>query len=461
MRTIFVILLAGTCMIAAKAQDSLAVYLTIAAKSNPAVMQNFYEYQAALQKIPQAGSLPDPQMSVGVFLSPMELIAGNQVAEIQLMQMFPWFGTLRSAKDEMSRMANARYETFRDSKLQVFFDVQKAWYEIYKIRQNKKFTEKNLAIIHTLERLALVRYKTVSTGSSGNASPAPTSASPSPVTPSSGMQGMQNSVQQQSSPGMASAGMSSTGSEVGLADLYRIQIEEGELQNNLGLLTNQEAAVTARFNGYLNRPSTSAVFVPDSLVIDTMAFRPNGIKDSMLVNNPMLGMINEEKESLAAREKMVTRMGYPMVGLGLNYSVINKSQMSTSEMNGNDMIMPMVSITLPIYRGKYRAMRKEAEIMGEAREQQYVNTANTLSAEYYEALQLFDDAGRRMTLYEHQQSLAEKSLNILIRDFSASRSSLSDILNVRRQLLDYQFRHSEAEADYCTAIAWLKRLSGI
>jgi len=83
-------------------------------------MQRFNEYQAALQKIPQVNSLPDPQLEMGVFLSPMELMAGNQVADIKLMQMFPWFGTLKNAKDEMSLMAKAKYEAFVDAKLQVF-----------------------------------------------------------------------------------------------------------------------------------------------------------------------------------------------------------------------------------------------------------------------------------------------------------------------------------------------------
>src|SRR5664279_4657294 len=82
--------------------DSLLRYLEIAAKNNPGVLQKFSEYQAALQKIPQVGSLPDPELSVGVFLSPMELIDGKQVADIRLMQMVPWFGVLKYGKDEMS-----------------------------------------------------------------------------------------------------------------------------------------------------------------------------------------------------------------------------------------------------------------------------------------------------------------------------------------------------------------------
>ena len=45
----------------------------------------------------------------------------------------------------------------------------------------------------------------------------------------------------------------------GLADLYRVQIEIGELENNISLLKSQLTTITARFNTYLNRPSLSPV----------------------------------------------------------------------------------------------------------------------------------------------------------------------------------------------------------
>ena len=118
--SILMISIVGYC----QKTDSLNYYLEIAEKYNPTVMQRYNEYQAALQKIPQAGSLPDPQLEMGFYLSPMELMAGNQVADVKLMQMFPWFGVLKNAKDEMSLMAKAKYEAFVDAKLQVYFDAQ-------------------------------------------------------------------------------------------------------------------------------------------------------------------------------------------------------------------------------------------------------------------------------------------------------------------------------------------------
>ncbi len=451
-----------------KQPDSLLQYLVISAKNNPTVQQKFYEYQAALQKVPQVGALPDPELNVGVFIQPMELVDGRQNADIKLMQMFPWFGTLKSAKDEMSLMAKAKFESFRDAKLQVFYDVKRSWYELQKVQQDIRISEKNLDILHTIERLTLVKFKAAPAG--GSSSPASGTSNPAGSTQqsSSNSQGMQtmggNSGGQpgagstQSSSAMQSASMGSSTGGSGLADLYRIQIEIGELENNIELLKTQRNTIEARFNAFLNRRSDSPVQLPEQLIPDSLGLSLLAVTDSMLANNPMLGMLQYEQQSLDARQKMVTKMGYPMMGLGLNYTVISKSTMSTSSMNGKDMIMPMATVTLPIYRNKYNAMRTEAELLKSANKENYQATANSLQTNYYEAVQLFKDGQRRVKLYNSQSDLAGKTLDIMLKSFSTSAVPLTDILRVRQQLLDYEFKKIEAVADYNTAISWLQRL---
>jgi outer membrane protein TolC len=450
--------------------DSLESYLELAAKNNPTVLQRFYEYQAALQKIPQAGSLPDPELTIGVFLKPMELVSGNQTADIKLMQMFPWFGTLKAAKDEMSLMANAKYESFRSAKLQVFYDIQSTWYELYKINQDIRISDKNLQILKTIERLALVRFRT--SGSSGGGMSSSSAGSGNIVqsqgasSVSSGMQGMSGgqattppSAMSSSSVQAGSMGSYSSGS--GLSDIYRIQIEIGELENNIALLRNLLNSITAKFNSYLNRPVNSAVALTDTLRADTLIISLAAVSDSIQRNNPMLGMLHYEQQSIDARKKMVALMGYPMLGIGVDYSTINKGEMSTSTMNGNDMIMPMVSATLPIYRKKYKAMRTEADLLKTSNVQNYIAAANSLQTEYYQAVQLYQDANRRMNLYLNQYQLAKKSLDIMLKSFSASGSSLTDILRIQQQILDYELKQVQAVADYNRAIAWLKKLGSL
>ena len=447
--------------------DSLFNYLEIAAKNNPTVLQKFAEYKAALQKIPQVGNLPDPELNVGVFLSPMEQLGGNQVADIGLMQMFPWFGVLKNAKDEMSLMAKAKYELFRDAKLQVFYDVKRTWYELHKVKQNIRISEKNIEILHTIERLAIVRFKAAPSGSGASASGRTSSitATQSPSPGSSGMNAMggnsgnsAGSASNQASSPMTGSPMGSSSGGSGLSDVYRIQIEIGDLQNNIELLKNQRNTIAAQFNSFLNRSPGATVTLPDTLTADNFQLSTLAITDSILGNNPMLGMLQFEQKSLEARKQMVTKMSYPMVGLGLNYSLINKSPMSTSSMNGKDMIMPEVKVTLPIYRKKYKAMRDEADFLKSANSQNYKATANSLQTEFYQAMQLYQDAQRRTKLYADQYRLASKSLDIMFKSFASSGVSLTDILRVRQQTFDYEYKQTEAVADYNTSIAWIKRL---
>lgn len=386
-----------------------------AASNNPSVLQKFTEYQAALKKIPQAGSLPDPLLDMGVFITPMELIGGKQMADIKLMQMFPWFGVLKNAKDEMSLMAKAKFELFRDTRLQVYYDVQRTWYELFLLRKDISISENNIEILRTIEKLALIKYKAPNPGISGS----------------------------------------------GLSDLYRIQIETGDLINNIASLKSREQTIVARFNGYLNRPPGSGVYTGEILLADTLELDMSAVSDSIRINNPMLDMLNYEKEAYEARKRMVTGMGYPMVGLGLNYSVIGKSEMSASSMNGNDMIMPMISITLPVYRKKYNAMREEAHLLSQASLQNYQAASNSLNTEYYTAVQLYQDAKRRIKLYEDQYTLASKSLEIMLKSFAASIVTLTDVLRVRQQTLDYELKQVEAITDLNTAKALLIRLMAV
>ena len=440
--------------------DSLMAYLEIAAKNNPSVLQKFYEYQAALQKVPQVGSLPDPQLDLGVFLSPMELVTGAQVADIKLMQMFPWFGTLKSARDEMSLMAKAKFEEMRDAKLQVFYDVQSTWYELYRVRKDIEILKQSVSLLETIEQLSLVNYKTSGTVSTSTTLPSGSMTNPqTSSTPANGMQPMGGNVKNNEpvqNPVMPDNSMNSVPGG-GLIDIYRIQIEIAEVNNNMASLVGMEKTVAVRFNNYLNRTDTSRIFTPDSVEPASIILSANA-GDSAIAANPMLSMLQYEQQSLDARKKMVTRMGYPMIGVGLDYSLIQKDKMSSSSMNGRDMIMPMVSVTLPIYRKKYNAMKKEADYLKEASEQNYIATANSLQTQYSQALQAWGDASRNLNLYNQQLQLVNKSLDILLKSYSASGAGLTDVLQLQRQLLDYRLKQVQALADYNTAVALINRL---
>lgn len=127
-------------------------------------------------------------------------------------------------------------------------------------------------------------------------------------------------------------------------------------------------------------------------------------------------------------------------------------------MNGMDMVMPMVKISIPIFRRKYNAQQRESRHYRQASELKYEDTLNQLHAEYIALKQQLADASRKIDLYAKQQDLSRSTWQLMIREFSAGTTSLTDIIQLERQLLDYSLKKSEAVAEYNTLVAGLEKL---
>ncbi|GAB1454573.1 TolC family protein [Draconibacterium sp.] len=439
--------------------------MELAGKNNPELKVKFLEYSASLEKVPQVGALPDPQASFGFFIKPMAILEGSQVGDIQVMQMFPWFGTLKLAKDEASEMAKAKYELFNAAKADLFYQVKANWYQLMKIDREIILVKENIELLESLEKLVLVKFRSPTSGGSspssgGTGSMNNPSSSNMNVT-GGGMGGMKA----QANTAPAASGMSSTpmssgmdNKSTGLQDVLRVKMEILEQQNNLAQLTDRRLSAEIAFNSLLNRDPHISVEINDSLEIKPLPAEKIAIADSILANNPMLAMLENEVSSYEIMEQKAKKMGLPMVGLGLNYMINQKREGNTHMMNGNDMVMPMLSVSIPIYRKKYDAMQKEAQLMQEAVKQQTISLQNNLQVQYRSFVQNLDDAERRVVLYNEQEELARKTTDLILADFAATGADYEEVLRMQYKVLDFGFKHIEAITDYNTSVAMAEKL---
>lgn len=263
----------------------------------------------------------------------------------------------------------------------------------------------------------------------------------------------------------AASGMSSTpmssgmdNKSTGLQDVLRVKMEILEQQNNLAQLTDRRLSAEIAFNSLLNRDPHISVEINDSLEIKPLPAEKIAIADSILANNPMLAMLENEVSSYEIMEQKAKKMGLPMVGLGLNYMINQKREGNTHMMNGNDMVMPMLSVSIPIYRKKYDAMQKEAQLMQEAVKQQTISLQNNLQVQYRSFVQNLDDAERRVVLYNEQEELARKTTDLILADFAATGADYEEVLRMQYKVLDFGFKHIEAITDYNTSVAMAEKL---
>ncbi|GAB6122193.1 TolC family protein [Dysgonomonas termitidis] len=452
--------------------DSLSHYLQVAAQNNPGIKAGFLAYQASLQKVPQAGAYEDPQLEMGMFLKPMDIVGGRQVAEFKLMQMFPWFGTKKAAQTEAVHMAKMSYEKFRETRDNLYLDVYTQWYILCSLQQRLMNNRENKALLTQLEELAMRKFASPSGSSSSGysiPSPAPAPRNNTSAVAGGGMSGMSSTGGTSSSTMPASQGMSSmsggssgmSASTPGMSDVLRIQLEIVETDNNIASLLSEIAAEKARFNTLLNRQVNSEVQIPESFVQTPFLFDGESIMAKIEKQNPMLGMITEEGLSYKAKGEMDRKMGYPMFGIGVQYMLNKKTDeamLSMGDMNGKDMIMPMVSVSIPLYRNKYKAQQRESKLWWQASRERYDNTRNTLEAELYKTKHLLDDAARKVALYKKQEELAKTTYNLIVQEFVSGKSDLTNVIQVQRQLLDYQLKEAESIAGYNTMVASIEKL---
>jgi outer membrane protein TolC len=247
-----------------------------------------------------------------------------------------------------------------------------------------------------------------------------------------------------------------------------------EVESMMESLLSEIAAGKARFNTLLNRPSWSEVSLPDSL--ELIPFRPDTerILREISERNPMLGMYREEVLAYEAKAAMDRKMGYPMFGVGLQYMLMaplpaaapaasgmddGMSAPAPMAMNGKDMLMPMLSVSIPLYRSKYKAAQKESRLLQQAGEAKQADAFNRLEVELYRSVYLLEDAARKIDLYRQQAELAHTTAALSTQEFISGKTGLGSVIQVHRQLLDYRLKEAEAIAAYNTTVAAIQKLA--
>jgi outer membrane protein TolC len=393
-------------------QDILSRHLTTAAENNPGLKALYLEYQASLEKVSQEGSLPDPQVSFGYFIQPVETRIGPQQARISVSQMFPWFGTLGAKENVVAEEARVKYQLFEEAKSDLYFQVRSGFYRMYFIAKTVSITKEHLRILESLKQLVTARI---------------------------------------------------TGGQASAADEIQIDIEIGDLQNEL--IRQEELYETERVKllNLLNASANYIIEIPDSLPEMNLAYSNEELREKMQTANPQLIKLDHLLQSYSEKEKLAAKSGLPNFSLGLDYIFVGKRDGSGMPIqdNGQDaLIFPMISFNLPLYRGKYSGRSEEARYLQEATRHKKQNQLNSLESVLEEAQWEYRDANRRISLYRNQQQLARRALSIMEADYRKQNKSLEDLLQIERKIINYSLARQKALVDKNTASALIKYLMG-
>lgn len=400
---IILILILGCTAVQAQ---SLEDYLKIAADDNPGLQAKYIAFEAALQKVPQVNVLPDPTLSFGYFISPVETRVGPQKVKFSLVQMFPWFGTLKAQGDAAALMAEAKYQEFLDARNTLFYQVAAAYYPLYELNQWKRIEAENIDILESYKTIALKKFE------NGDGS---------------------------------------------MVDVLRVDLLLKDAVTNLKILRDKEKPLSTTFNKLLNQDPNERVVISDSLVIESLP--DNFRKDSLFADNPILNGLDLRMKASEADEHAAYKQGLPKLGIGLDYAVVGKrTDMSLSD-NGKDVLMPMVSVSIPLFRGKYKAAVKEAQLSRESYALQKEEYINSLTSGYEMTWFEIQRQLHLVELYDQQIMESEQALYLLLTAFGNSGKEFEEVLRMQQQLLKYEKMKATALSEYQIAIAKLEYIT--
>ncbi len=396
------------------AQTALDGYLQKATENSPALQSKFSAYYAALEKVPQVSSLPDPQVMLGYYILPVETRVGARNFDATLSQSFPWFGTLTARKDEASQWAAVKYQEFMVEKNNLFYQVKEVYYQLWFTDKSIETYQEYLEILDLHEKSTLAQIEAAKSS---------------------------------------------------LADVLRIQMEQKEITAQLEFLLDERRSMEAKMNSLLNQPLTTSIAVGDSMQTLSLNTDEKSLLDSVMANNPNIKVLNEQSLAWEKQKEVARKNGMPSFGIGISYaSVSQRTDLPAGEVgmdgpqNGQDMLMPMATISIPLYRKKYKAMIKEADYQMQGVQQELTNTQNTLAADFIRAVNQYRDTERKTKLYQELLKQAQETLEILTTAYMAAKEDYEEVLRMQQQLLKYQLELEHAKANQNTAVALLEKL---
>ena len=387
-KTLILIFLVG-CSFFTKASE-LDSLLNWSAKNHPKLKAAFKSYEASLEQMHGAGYLPDPILTFGYFISSPETRVGPQRGSVGIEQMFPWRGTLKAKNSIAVAKSKMKFEKFQLVKLQLFQEIKQIYFEAQKMKVNKSLLSENIQLLNQIKTIGLSKIE------SGNGS---------------------------------------------ITDILRLNLKINSLNtklktsyihyegkvDQLELLTGKETLILT-FN--VNRNSVN-----------------NYLKKEAGIKHPLIQMSQEKLNINEAYKKVISQMTLPKFGIGLNYTFVSERTDMNPVDNGKDILMPKISMTLPIYRKKYKALVRMNDMERESIVEEVKSKILNLDTKLVMIQTQIESANERFDLYQKQIKTAKSIIELLKADYKNGNTSIESIFSMLSQLILYQMEQQKAETD--------------
>lgn len=389
-----VILILGSFAFAYSNAQQLETLIEEAIANSPEIQKFELRYQMTTERINEVNSLPDTQLGVGYFVSEPETRTGAQRAKISVKQSIPWFGSITARENYASSVADVKFEDIVIAKRKLVAAVSQSYYNVYAITAKQRVLEHNIALLKTYETLALTAVET------GNAS---------------------------------------------AVDVLRLQMRQNEMEELKRVLEQDLLSEQSHLNNLLNRESVEQIQVVNEL---TMPIENSLVTSDNLQLHPELTKYDKLYESVTRSELLNQKESRPMVGIGLDYIAVSERPDMSFADNGKDIIMPMVSLSIPVFTKKYKSSSRQNELKQQEITAEKLERYNTLKAILDKAINDRVSARIRYETISKNLQQAKDAEEILLKNYETGTIDFNDVLDIQELQLKFQLNEVDAIKKY-------------
>ncbi|MDO6675181.1 TolC family protein [Tenacibaculum sp. 1_MG-2023] len=370
--------------------QQLETLIEEAMKNSPEIQKFELQYSIVSEKVNEVNTIPNTEFGVGYFVSEPETRTGAQRFKVSAKQMIPWFGSITARENYVSSLADAKYEDIVIAKRKLIAAVSQSYYNLYANKAKQKVLVQNIELLETYETLALTSVEV----------------------------------------GKASA-----------VDVLRLQMRQNELEQLKEVLAQQYLAEQTALNKLLNRDKDIAVNVVQELTIPSETTLVNTENLSL---HPELIKYDKLYQSVEQSELLNQKESLPMIGFGLDYVNVDKRPNMNFSDNGKDIVMPMVSVSIPIFNKKYKSQTKQNEFKQQEITAQKQERLNKLETVLDKAVN--DRISARISNETQLKNLeqANDAEEILIKSYETGTIDFNDVLDIQELQLKFQMNQIES-----------------
>ena len=128
-----------------------------------------------------------------------------------------------------------------------------------------------------------------------------------------------------------------------IVDVLRVQLNIHEIEQSLDIIDNSRLNLYAQINEVTNQSFDTKINIVDELSNNVLLnFDIDTYRKQINLNHPLMSKIDQEIELSKSKQQMNSNMNKPMIGVGIDYSLVNPRTDANPVNNGRDIFIPKV-----------------------------------------------------------------------------------------------------------------------